>query len=51
MDLADGGGDLLDVDGGVVPGEPGLLVGHDDAEEAGDGHLAADLSQAQHKQV
>ena len=51
MDLADGGGDLLDVDGRVVPGQPVLLVAHDDGEQAGDGHLAADLRQAEHEQV
>ena len=51
VDLADGGRDLLDVDGGVVPGEPGLLVTDDDAEESGDGHLTTDLRQAKHKQL
>ena len=51
MDLADGGGDLLDVDGSVVPGQPVLLVAHDDGEEAGDGDLATDLGQAEHEQV
>ena len=44
MDLADAGSDLLDIDGRVVPGEPRLLVRHDDAQQGGDGHLATDLS-------
>ena len=51
MDLADRGRDLLDVDGRVVPGEPVLLVAHDDGEKVGDGDLAADLGQAEHEQV
>ena len=51
MYLADGGSDLLDVDGRVIPGEPALLVAHDDGEQVGDGDLATDLSQAQHEQV
>ena len=45
MDLTDWGRDLLDVDGRVVPGEPVLLVTHDDGEQVGDGDLAADLGQ------
>ena len=51
VDLADGGGDLLDVDGRVVPGQSVLLVAHDDGEQAGDGNLATDLGQAEYKQV
>ena len=39
MDLADTGGDLLDIDRSVLPGEPGLLVADDDGEEGGDGDL------------
>ena len=49
MDLADAGSDLLDIDGGVVPGKPRLLVGHDDAQQGGDGHLATDLSKSKNK--
>ena len=51
VDLADAGRHLLHVDGRVLPGQPGLLVAHDDGEEGGDGDLGADLSQAQHKQI
>ena len=51
MYLADGGCDLLDVDGRVVPGQPVLLVAHDDGEKAGDGDLTTDLGEAKHKQV
>ena len=39
VDLADTGGDLLDVDRSVLPGEPGLLVADDDGEKGGDGDL------------
>ena len=51
MDLANTGCDLLHVDGSVLPGQPGLLVAHDDGEEGGDGDLSADLSQTEDKQI
>ena len=43
MDPAHARGHLLDVDGGVVPGQPPLLVRHDDAQQGGDGHLSSYL--------
>ena len=51
VDLADAGRHLLHVDGRVLPGQPGLLVAHDDGEEGGDGDLGTDLGQSQHEQV
>ena len=51
VDLTDAGGDLLHVDGRVLPGQPGLLVADDDGEEGGDGDLGADLGEPQDKQV
>ena len=51
VDLADAGRHLLDVDGRVVAGEAVLLVADYDGQQAGDGHLAADLRQPQHEEV
>ena len=42
---------LLDIDGRVVPGQPGLLVRHNEGKDGGDADLGRDLSQPQHKQV
>ena len=49
MDLAHAGCHLLDIDGGVVPGQSSLLVGHDDGQQGGDGHLSRDLGQSKNK--
>ena len=51
VDLADAGRHLLHVDGRVVAGESVLLVADYDGQQAGDGHLAADLRQPQHEEV
>ena len=51
VDLADAGRHLLHVDGRVVAGEAVLLVADYDGQQAGDGHLAADLRQPQHEEV
>ena len=51
MDLTDTGRHLFDVDGSVLPGQPGLLVADDDGEEGGDGDLWADLGQSQYKEI
>ena len=51
MDLADGGRDLLDVDWLVLPGQPGLLMRNNEAEDGGNGDLARDLGKTKDKQV
>ena len=49
VDLADAGSHLLHVDRLVVPGQPALLVAHDEGEDRWDGDLACNLGQAKDK--